>query len=195
MDDPFAAVDVPTAKHLIDNVLNGILKEKTVILVTHNKTALSVCHHIYSMENGHLLDGTCVEEDSFESIDTKKSENIISSSAHDFQNAEYDSIMDVDEMIMKEEALPEREEKLQSQNIKSHIFDIKNRATVMENKNEGSVHASTWIAYGRASGGYNLVRFSFLFHSLYCFARFTLLFRSFDYYIIYVVTLLQHEQL
>ena len=159
---------MPTAKHLIDNVLNGILKEKTVILVTHNKTALSVCHHIYSMENGHLLDGICVEEDSFESIDPKKSENI----AHGFQNDEYDAVMDVDEMIMKEEALPQREEKLQSRNIESH--DIKHRATVMETKVEGSVHASTWIAYGRASGGYNLVPFSFLFHSFDCFSRFTL---------------------
>ncbi|KAG0577462.1 hypothetical protein KC19_5G158000 [Ceratodon purpureus] len=54
LDDPLAAVDVPTAKHLMDHVLAGILKERTVILVTHNKTSLSFCNRIYLMEHGRL---------------------------------------------------------------------------------------------------------------------------------------------
>lgn len=54
LDDPIAAVDVPTAKHLMDYVLAGILKERTVILVTHNKTVLSYCDRVYLMKQGKL---------------------------------------------------------------------------------------------------------------------------------------------
>lgn len=54
LDDPLAAVDVPTAKHLMDQVLAGILKERTVVLVTHNKTSLSLCDRVYLMEHGKL---------------------------------------------------------------------------------------------------------------------------------------------
>lgn len=54
LDDPIAAVDVPTAKHLMDHVLAGILKDRTVILVTHNKTSLSYCDRMYLMEHGRL---------------------------------------------------------------------------------------------------------------------------------------------
>ena len=167
MDDPFAAVDVPTAKHLIDNVLNGILKGRTVILVTHNKTALSVCDHIYSMENGRLLDGFCIGEDAPESIEGKNSENTKTSVVYDSQNDECDSIIDVDAIIRKEEGLLGSDEKSLSEDIRSHRYDIKSRATVMEDREEGSVRASTWMAYARASGGYDLSPFSVIFFQLW----------------------------
>ena len=54
LDDPIAAVDVPTAKHLMDYVLAGILKGRTVILVTHNKTSLGYCDRVYLIEHGKL---------------------------------------------------------------------------------------------------------------------------------------------
>lgn len=54
LDDPLAAVDVPTAKHLMDQVLVGVLKGRTVVLVTHNKTSLSLCNRVYMMEHGKL---------------------------------------------------------------------------------------------------------------------------------------------
>lgn len=36
------------------HVLAGILKDRTVVLVTHNKTSLSFCDRIYLMEQGKL---------------------------------------------------------------------------------------------------------------------------------------------
>lgn len=54
LDDPLAAVDVPTAKHLMDHVLAGIMKDRTVILVTHNKTSLDYCDRVFLMEHGRL---------------------------------------------------------------------------------------------------------------------------------------------
>ncbi|KAL2644290.1 hypothetical protein R1flu_011877 [Riccia fluitans] len=54
LDDPLAAVDVPTARHLMEHVLAGILKGRTVILVTHNKSALELVDRIFMVENGRL---------------------------------------------------------------------------------------------------------------------------------------------
>ncbi|KAL3697480.1 hypothetical protein R1sor_011556 [Riccia sorocarpa] len=54
LDDPLAAVDVPTARHLMQHVLGGILKGRTVILVTHNKSSLELVDQIFVMENGRL---------------------------------------------------------------------------------------------------------------------------------------------
>lgn len=54
LDDPLAAVDVPTARFLMDHVLAGILKSRTVILVTHNKTSLSFCDRVLLMDHGRL---------------------------------------------------------------------------------------------------------------------------------------------
>ena len=54
LDDPLAAVDVPTAKHLMDHVLAGIMKDRTVVLVTHNKTSLNYCDRVFLMEHGRL---------------------------------------------------------------------------------------------------------------------------------------------
>ncbi|MCO5614705.1 hypothetical protein L7F22_068989 [Adiantum nelumboides] len=57
LDDPLAAVDVATAKHLIKHVLEGVLKRRTIVLVTHNKTALHICDQVYFMEKGSLREG------------------------------------------------------------------------------------------------------------------------------------------
>lgn len=38
----------------MDHVLAGIVKDRTVILVTHNKTSLGFCDRIYLMEQGRL---------------------------------------------------------------------------------------------------------------------------------------------
>ena len=54
LDDPLAAVDVPTARFLMDHVLAGILKNRAVILVTHNKTSLSFCDRVLLMDHGRL---------------------------------------------------------------------------------------------------------------------------------------------
>lgn len=62
LDDPLAAVDVPTARHLMDHVLGGILKGRTVILVTHNKSALELCDKVFLMQNGELKEVGLEEE-------------------------------------------------------------------------------------------------------------------------------------
>jgi ABC-type bacteriocin/lantibiotic exporter with double-glycine peptidase domain len=67
LDDPLAAVDVPTARHLMDNVLGGVLKGRTVILVTHNKSALELCDKVFLMHDGKL-EVTGLEEDVLQDV-------------------------------------------------------------------------------------------------------------------------------
>ncbi|CAI5465305.1 unnamed protein product [Closterium sp. Yama58-4] len=57
LDDPLAAVDVPTAKHLIENVLQGGIMQRgnrTVVLVTHNRRSLDACSQVLLMTHGRL---------------------------------------------------------------------------------------------------------------------------------------------
>jgi ATP-binding cassette subfamily C (CFTR/MRP) protein 1 len=54
LDDPLAAVDIPTTNHPMDQVLAGILKDRTVVLVTHNKLLLSLCDRVTLMEHRKL---------------------------------------------------------------------------------------------------------------------------------------------
>lgn len=54
LDDPLSAVDVPTARHLMKNVLSDVLKGRTVILVTHNKAAVELCDKVLLVDNGEL---------------------------------------------------------------------------------------------------------------------------------------------
>ncbi|CAI7787292.1 unnamed protein product, partial [Closterium sp. NIES-54] len=65
LDDPLAAVDVPTAKHLIENVLQGGVMQhgnRTVVLVTHNRRSLDACSQVLLMTHGRLGLAGSVEE-------------------------------------------------------------------------------------------------------------------------------------
>lgn len=46
LDDPLSAVDTHVAKHIFDNCINGFLKNKTRILVTHQLQYLKQCDNI-----------------------------------------------------------------------------------------------------------------------------------------------------
>lgn len=58
LDDPLSAVDSHVGKHIFDNVFgeNGILKEKTRLLVTHAIVYLPRVNEIYVMVNGEITE-------------------------------------------------------------------------------------------------------------------------------------------
>ena len=59
LDDPLSAVDAKVAQHLFKEVILGLLKEKAVVLVTHQVQFLSQCDQILVLEKGRLsLKGT-----------------------------------------------------------------------------------------------------------------------------------------
>ena len=54
MDDPISALDVKVRKNIVNNVINGILKEKTKILVTHAIDFIHMADKIVMMDDGKI---------------------------------------------------------------------------------------------------------------------------------------------
>ncbi|KAJ2903978.1 hypothetical protein MKZ38_009033 [Zalerion maritima] len=54
MDDPLSAVDAHVGRHIFDNAILGLLKDKARILATHQLWVLSRCDRIVWMENGKI---------------------------------------------------------------------------------------------------------------------------------------------
>ncbi|KAJ1399410.1 P-loop containing nucleoside triphosphate hydrolase [Sesbania bispinosa] len=61
-DDPFSAVDAHTGTHLFKECLMGILKEKTVLFVTHQVEFLPAADLILVMQNGRIAQAGNFEE-------------------------------------------------------------------------------------------------------------------------------------
>lgn len=55
LDDPLSAVDVHVSKHLYDECINGFLKDKARILVTHQVHHVKNADKIIILENGHVI--------------------------------------------------------------------------------------------------------------------------------------------
>lgn len=54
LDDCLSAVDVATEKQLIDNLLFGLWRNKTRLLVTHRLSVLPFCHTVWTLDSGRL---------------------------------------------------------------------------------------------------------------------------------------------
>jgi len=54
LDDPVSALDVHTRKNIINNVINGMLKGKTCILVTHAIDFLHLADKVVIMAEGKV---------------------------------------------------------------------------------------------------------------------------------------------
>jgi ATP-binding cassette subfamily C (CFTR/MRP) protein 1 len=54
MDDPLSAVDAHVGRHIFDNAIMGLLKDKARILATHQLWVLNRCDRIIWMEDGRI---------------------------------------------------------------------------------------------------------------------------------------------
>ena len=55
MDDPISALDANVKKKIFENVFNGMLKDKTRVLVTHAVDFLHVVDKVILLKNGEVL--------------------------------------------------------------------------------------------------------------------------------------------
>ncbi|KAJ3652232.1 hypothetical protein Zmor_018213 [Zophobas morio] len=55
LDDPLSAVDAHVARHIYDECITGFLKDKCVILVTHQTHYLQKADQIYQLESGKVV--------------------------------------------------------------------------------------------------------------------------------------------
>ena len=72
LDDPISAVDPKVARKIYKNVIEGVLKGKTVILVTHQIDFVKNCENIILMEAGKVLASGTLKEIEEKGIDAEK---------------------------------------------------------------------------------------------------------------------------
>jgi ABC-type multidrug transport system ATPase subunit len=161
LDDPIAAVDVPTAKHLMDHVLAGLLKGRTVVLVTHNKTSLSYCDKVYLMEHGKLQK---IAKDSL--LDGELDATILDNpidhhpTEHPGHAAEIGIVSDMKEpenLEIVDESTESLGQKgtILSGHVKGEkiVGGIKGSLTVKEDRVEGQVSWAAYTQYAKDGGG------------------------------------------
>ncbi|EFR00027.1 oligomycin resistance ATP-dependent permease YOR1 [Nannizzia gypsea CBS 118893] len=73
LDDPLSAVDAHVGRHIMDNAICGLLKDKCRILATHQLHVLSRCDRIILMDNGRIeaidtFDNLMRHNDSFQKL-------------------------------------------------------------------------------------------------------------------------------
>ncbi|XP_069104134.1 ATP-binding cassette sub-family C member 4-like isoform X2 [Argopecten irradians] len=99
LDDPLSAVDAAVGRHLFENVIQGVLKSKPVILVTHQLQFLAEADEVLI-----LKDGECLGKGTFEEM---------ASSGVDFS-----SLLKTDK---EEEEDHDEEERILRQRLDSHM--------------------------------------------------------------------------
>lgn len=106
LDDPFSAVDVKTGKQIFQKCIKGYLKDKCVLLVTHQSQYLGEVDRILFLRNG-----TIVEMDKYE--DTVI-ENIL--------NTEEDIVKDTKEAQIKPQEVDKVKEQRGYGNIPNKVY-------------------------------------------------------------------------
>jgi len=137
MDDPLSAVDAHVGRHIFDNAVCGLLKDKCRILATHQLHVLSRCDRIIWMQEG------CVETiDTFANLMSNNADfrKLLASTA---QEEKVEKEADVNEDDVEDETKAAKKRKLS-----------KKGAALMQQEERAvkSVSWSVYAAYVRASG-------------------------------------------
>lgn len=143
-DDPLSAVDAHVGAHIFDQAIQGMLREKTVILATHALQYLSRADSVVVMEHGRI-----VEHDSFESL--MASGSAFSRFAREYgvaSPAGAASPSDVTHSEDHKESQEGREEQ-QAEKSKASSRPLMQK----EDQATGSVSFATWRAYSKAADG------------------------------------------
>jgi ATP-binding cassette subfamily C (CFTR/MRP) protein 1 len=137
MDDPLSAVDAHVGRHIMDNAICGLLKQKCRILATHQLHVLNRCDRIVWMQDGHI-----------EAVDTF--DNLM---AHNPEFAKLMATTTVEEEEKKEHGNDDEIEEDKKRTGKKRGSKRPTAALMQtEERAVKSVSWSVWLAYVRASG-------------------------------------------
>ncbi|CBX97089.1 similar to ABC multidrug transporter [Plenodomus lingam JN3] len=138
MDDPLSAVDAHVGRHIMDNAICGLLKDKCRILATHQLHVLSRCDRIIWIEEGHVQ-----AVDTFDNLMSSNPDfvNLMSTTATEEEKEQID-----DNNEGEGEAKVKDSKKQKKQKKQAALMQVEERATK-------SVSWSVWIEYIKAGGG------------------------------------------
>jgi ATP-binding cassette subfamily C (CFTR/MRP) protein 1 len=141
MDDPLSAVDAHVGRHIMDNAICGIMKDKCRILATHQLHVLNRCDRIIWMQE----DGRIGSIDTFDNLmrDSADFRQLMASTSQEEDLEKTAKVHDDDEI---------EDEKKDAKKMRKP----KNAAGLMqqEERQVKSVKLGVWVAYIKAAGSH-----------------------------------------
>ena len=139
MDDPLSAVDAHVGRHIFDNAICGLLKDKCRVLATHQLHVLSRCDRVVILE-----DGVVRVIDTFENLmaNDEGFRNLMATTAQEEKQEEAEKVEGDEDEVAVEEKDVQRKKK------------AKKGAALMQEE-ERATKSVSWSVYGaylRASG-------------------------------------------
>lgn len=173
LDDPLSAVDSHVGRHLFDQCIRSHLKEKTVILITHQLQYLQNVDQIIAMSHGKVVAVGTYDELSASGLDFV---NLLSAAEKEDEGGEGLHRRSSSKSIQR------RTSTSSSFSSMNHIDDVPDVVQSEENREEGIIGWAVYKKYFQASGG--LVKFIFL---AFMFVLSQALASSGDYFVTYWV--------
>ena len=138
MDDPLSAVDAHVGRHIMDQAICGIMKEKCRILATHQLHVLSRCDRIIWME-----DGSIASVDTFNNLmrDSVGFRELMATTAQEESVEKKEKADDEDEIANEKKAVK-----------KTEISKPGAALMTQEERAVSSVKWDVWAAYMSQSG-------------------------------------------
>jgi ATP-binding cassette subfamily C (CFTR/MRP) protein 1 len=141
MDDPLSAVDAHVGRHIMDNAICGLLKNKCRILATHQLHVLDRCDRIIWVEEGRVQ-----AVDTFEAL-MSQNEGFQQLMKSTKKEEEHEDEEDAEEVVAEvTDGKKEARKTAKRQKKAVALMQVEDRATK-------SVSWGVWIAYIKAGGG------------------------------------------
>ncbi|RZF41687.1 hypothetical protein LSTR_LSTR011622 [Laodelphax striatellus] len=165
LDDPLSAVDANVGAHLFNHFILEALKDKTVILVTHQIQFLNRCDEIYVLKDGQI-----VEKGTHEKLITlgKEYAAMVKTWEQSHQESHESSSKkgdDDSEILLDDSIKAAKSEPLNNGDKETSVSKAKTNGasveqlgvlTKREKIEKGSINADTYLSYMKAAGGYSL---------------------------------------
>jgi ATP-binding cassette, subfamily C (CFTR/MRP), member 1 len=147
MDDPLSAVDAHVGRHIMDQAICGLLKDKCRILATHQLHVLNRCGRIILMDDGRV-DAV----DTFDNLmrDNELFQRLMSTT---IQDQEHNEEQDADDTEGEEEADKIEPEKEEDPSRKTH-HGKQTALMQQEDRSTSAVGWGLWKAYMLATGSF-----------------------------------------
>ncbi|KAL2912810.1 Transporter of the ATP-binding cassette (ABC) [Polyrhizophydium stewartii] len=163
LDDPLSAVDAPTALHLFDKCICGILRGRTVVLVTHaTSLVLPSADHVVYVKNGRIAaHGSGVDmQQQLEELDDSFGKHLLRALRGDKVDG---SASDSAGSSAQQAADPPTDG---DDTADASKHDARGKLIDKETKQSGSVKAAVYLSYLRAVGGGGFIFLYLLFSAL-----------------------------
>ncbi|XP_047315019.1 putative ABC transporter C family member 15 isoform X2 [Impatiens glandulifera] len=165
LDDPFSAVDAHTGRQLFEDCIMGILKDKTILYVTHQVEFLPAADLILVMQNGQIKQAGTFKElldqnTGFEVLvgahsQALESVAIIENSSREHQENGLDSETIVDSHSVNGETLQTQHEL--KNDLSEEINDKEGKLVHDEEREKGRIAKEVYLSYLTAVRGGALV--------------------------------------